>query len=217
MNHAAIGHPTRGRVLHAARLYDLGSRLFWRGGALRATLLQVAAPASGEAVLDVGCGPGTLVLELKARVGDGAVYGIDASPEMIDLARSKARQRRADVDFRVAAIEDLPFADETFHLVTSSLMLHHLPDDLKERGQAEVRRVLKPGGRFVLVDFAHQSHGPHGPGRALGHLLSILGHSHGASSVEQLEPMLRNAGFEQVESLATEHHNFVFLGALRPA
>src|SRR5919201_4214376 len=83
---------TEGRVLHAARWYDLFGTLisFGRDKAIRQQLMNIAAPAPGEKVLDVGCGTGTLALALDSRVGTGEVYGIDASPEMIEVARKKA-------------------------------------------------------------------------------------------------------------------------------
>jgi demethylmenaquinone methyltransferase/2-methoxy-6-polyprenyl-1,4-benzoquinol methylase/phosphoethanolamine N-methyltransferase len=145
---------TEGRVLHAARWYDLFGTLisFGRDKAIRQQLIDIAAPAPGEKVLDVGCGTGTLALALDSRVGTGEISGIDASPEMIEVARKKATQSGATIDFQVALIEAIPFPDATFDLVTSSLMLHHLPDDLKRQGLIEIARVLKPGG-IAIFDY----------------------------------------------------------------
>ncbi len=208
--HATADAPqTTGRVLYGARWYDLFGRVisFGRDKAIREKLIALAAPAPGEKVLDVGCGTGTLALALKSRVGTGEVHGIDASPEMIAVAREKAAKAGSDIDFQVALIEALPFPDAMFDFVTSSLMLHHLPDDLKRRGLDEIRRVLKPGGRFMAVDFVAHSHSP------LGHLLAIFGHSRGESMVDKLMPMLRDAGFSDVESIPTRHKNFAFIRA----
>jgi demethylmenaquinone methyltransferase/2-methoxy-6-polyprenyl-1,4-benzoquinol methylase/phosphoethanolamine N-methyltransferase len=210
MRHKTADAPhTAGRVLHGARWYDLFGTVisFGRDKAIRETLLELAAPAPGETVLDVGCGTGTLALALKSRVGTGEVHGIDASPEMIDVAREKAAKAGSAIDFQVALIEALPFPAATFDLVTSSLMLHHLPDDLKRTGLAEIRRVLKPGGRFMAMDFAAHSHSP------LGHLLSIFGHARGESMVDKLMPMLKDAGFSDVEGIPTRHKNFAFIRA----
>jgi ubiquinone/menaquinone biosynthesis C-methylase UbiE len=83
----------------------------------------------------------------------------------------------------------------------------HLPDDVKAKGFLEIRRVLKPGGRFMAMDFAAPSHSP------LGHLLSIFGHSHGESVVGKLVPMLEEASFSDVEDITTHHKNFAFIRA----
>jgi len=126
---------------------------------------------------------------------------------MIDVAKKKAAKAGSEIAFQVALIEALPFPAATFDLVTSSLMLHHLPDDLKRTGLAEIRRVLKPGGRFMAMDFAAHSHSP------LGHLFSIFGHSRGASMVDTLMPMLKDAGFSDVEGIPTRHKNVAFIRA----
>jgi ubiquinone/menaquinone biosynthesis C-methylase UbiE len=89
---------------------------------------DLAGLKSGDSVLDVGCGTGALAMAAKQRVGaSGKVHGIDASPEMIARARKKANKRGSDVGFRTAVVEELPFPDETFDAVLSTLMLHHLP------------------------------------------------------------------------------------------
>ena len=207
MHHKTAAPQTVGRVLHRARWYDFSGRVisFGRDKAIREKLVELAAPAPGEKVLDVGCGTGTLALALKSSVGTGEVHGIDASPEMIQVAQEKAAKAGSDIDFQVALIEAIPFPDASFDLVTSSLMLHHLPDDLKRTGLDEIRRVLKPGGRFMAMDFAAHSHSP------LGHLLSIFGHSRGESMVDELMPMLKDAGFSEVEGIPTHHKNFAFI------
>jgi ubiquinone/menaquinone biosynthesis C-methylase UbiE len=199
--------PTQGHVIHWARWYDTMTGLlpFLRG--VREKLLELAAPARGEDILDAGCGTGTLAIALKARLGAGRSSGIDASPEMIAVAKDKAARTGADVDFRIAAVEALPYPDASFDLVTSSLMLHHLPVDAKRNGLREIRRVLKPGGRFVALDFAARSHGP------LSHLLAVLGHAHGATTLDELQPLLAEAGFGEVEALPTRHRRFVFVRA----
>ena len=200
---------TAGHVIHWARWYDLFTRLVPFARRTRQTLVEVAAPAPGEDVLDVGCGTGTLAIALNSRVGAGKVWGIDPSSEMIAVAKEKAAKANSDARFEVAAIEALPFAEASFNLVTSSLMLHHLSDELKRKGLAQVRRILKPGGRLMAMDFAAQSHSP------LGHLLSVLGHPRGESTVAALTPMLKEAGFRNVEAITTRHKNIAFIRALR--
>jgi len=195
--------------IHGARWYDVFARLltFGRDKAIREKLVELAAPAPGENVLDVGCGTGTLAIAIRPRVGTGEVHGIDASPEMIEVAKEKLAKGDSGVDFRVALIEAIPFPDASFDLVTSSLMLHHLPDDLKAKGLLEIRRVLKSGGRFMAVDFAAHSHSP------VGHVLAIFGHSRGESMVLKLTPILEDAGFSEVECIRTRHKKFAFIRA----
>jgi ubiquinone/menaquinone biosynthesis C-methylase UbiE len=213
MRHKTADAPkTAGHVLHWARWYDRFGRVisFGRDKAIREKLIELAAPSPGEKVLDVGCGTGTLALALKSSVGTGEVHGIDASPEMIEVAKEKAAKAGSAIDLQVALIEAIPFPDATFDLVASSLMLHHLPDDLKRTGLDEIRRVLKPGGRFMAVDFAAHSRS------ALGHLLSIFGRSRGERMVDKLMPMLEDAGFSDAEGVPTRHKNFAFIRARKP-
>jgi len=202
MHHGTGDAPkTTGRVIRRARWYDLVSRKVSFG---RDKLIRLAAPAPGENVLDVGCGTGTLAIALTDKVAPGKVHGIDASPQMIEVAHEKSAKAGLAIDFQLALIEAIPFPDNVFDLVTSSLMLHHLPDDLKRAGLAEIRRVLKPGGRFVAMDLSTESHSP------LGHLLSILGLARGENVVDKLAPMMKDAGFEHVETIAT-HKKFAFI------
>src|SRR6266498_3879484 len=92
MHHRTAEAPeTTGRVLRRARLYDLLSRKMSFG---RDRLIHLAAPAPGENVLDVGCGTGTLAIALNSMVAPGEVHGIDASPQMIEVAK-RSRPRPA--------------------------------------------------------------------------------------------------------------------------
>lgn len=195
---------THGRVIRHAWLYDLfGTKM--SGG--RDTLIDVASPAPGEVMLDVGCGTGTLALAVAARTDGIEISGIDASAEMIAMAQRKAVKADRDVEFRVGLIEEIPVADSSVDLVTSSLMLHHLPSDLKRKGLAEVRRVLKPDGRFVAMDFARESHS------RLGHLLSVFGRGRGPAIADRLTGMITDAGFTHADVVPTRHANLVYIRA----
>jgi ubiquinone/menaquinone biosynthesis C-methylase UbiE len=172
-------------------------------------VVEMAKIKSGDTVLDVGCGPGNLTLTVKQYAGaSGSVYGIDASPEMINVARKKAKQSGADVVFDLGLIEKLPFAEATFDVVISRLVVHHLPDELKRQAFAEIFRVLKPGGVIFLADFKL----PTNP--ILAHLTSLfVGHPMMVqSSVASLSPMLSQAGFNNITSGPTRS---AFLGFVR--
>ncbi len=146
---------TRGIRIRWPRFYDALNRVHFLGREelFREQTVDLAAITTGERILDVGCGTGNLTLAAKVRAGaEGAVYGIDAAPEMVREAERKATDRGLEIHFRVGLIEKLDFPDDQFDVVLSSLMLHHLPRDLKQRGIAEIARVLKSGGRFLAAD-----------------------------------------------------------------
>ncbi len=147
---------TKGLVLHSAFLYDLLLWLlsFGKEKKMREKALRLARLSAGENVLDIGCGTGTVAIMAKRQVGQkGQGCGIDASPEMLARASKKARKIGLEVDFRNALVESTPFRDEQFDVVLSTLMLHHLPGILRRQCATEVRRVLKPGGRLLAIDF----------------------------------------------------------------
>jgi len=122
---------------------------------LRRRQIELAGVREGEAVLDVGCGPGALTVLAGLAAGrKGSAAGIDLAPRMIERARRKAKRIGLEIDFRVASVDDIPWPDGSFDLVISSMMFHHLPVRIKEAALLEIHRVLKPEGRLFLYDFA---------------------------------------------------------------
>jgi ubiquinone/menaquinone biosynthesis C-methylase UbiE len=200
---------TRGHTLHGARWYDAVVGLLFLGKERRARemTLDLAEVKRGDQVLDVGCGTGSLTIAASGRAGtNGEVHGIDAAPQMIEVARQKAERAGVDVDFQVGLIEDIPFPDDTFDLVLSSLMLHHLPHDLKREGFVEIYRVLKPGGRFLAVDFEPPT------GSWFRHLATwFIGHGMMQSNLHALGGMMEAAGFTEMEVGATPYRTLAFL------
>ncbi len=190
-------HEGHSHTIHWARRYDLMVSLLsmGRGRRLREEVTERAGIEAGHKVLDVGCGPGRLALHIAEVVGAGGrVCGIDAAEEMVELAASKAEKAGVEVDFRVASAGDLPFEDASFDRVVSTLVYHHLPDEVKVASLGEIRRVLAPGGRLVIFDFAPGS-GPL-PHRLLGALFRLFGHhhAHGHESARPLVDWMEEAG-----------------------
>jgi len=117
----------------------------------------VAELGPGGSMLDVGCGPGQLVIQAARRTSDARITGADLDPLMIDRASANARHRlppdeSARVTFTVADVAALPFPDRSFDLVVSTFSMHHWSDP--KAGLEEVYRVLKPGGRALIWDVA---------------------------------------------------------------
>jgi len=105
----------------------------------------------GMSVLDVGCGVGSIALDLAPSVAPGRIVGVDADPEQIDVARASAAARRIDnAEFAVASVYELPFADATFDAVYANAVLMYLSDRL--RALVGLRRVLRPGGIAAVSD-----------------------------------------------------------------
>ncbi|HEX2128793.1 MAG TPA: ubiquinone/menaquinone biosynthesis methyltransferase, partial [Solirubrobacterales bacterium] len=114
----------------------------------------------GDAALDVCCGTGDLAFELAKRVRrEGRVIGSDFSERMLDLAREKAADRNvSQVRFEWADALDLPYGDESFDAVTVGFGVRNLAD--LELGIEEMTRVLKPGGRLVILEITQPRRPP---------------------------------------------------------
>jgi ubiquinone/menaquinone biosynthesis C-methylase UbiE len=188
---------TKGLILDTGWRYDLMEWLFdtflFRGKLreLRQRTVELADIQPGVKVLDVGCGTGTLALEVALRVGGaGQVVGIDPGTQQIARARTKAARRNLPVQFQIGVIERLDFADQTFDVVLSTIMMHHLSDTLKRQGLAEIFRVLKPEGRLVIADFKRPEERSPQPIRF----------GAGGSRIQALAMLVQDAGFPQVET-----------------
>ena len=202
-----------GILIHSARLYDFLAQvmMFGREGEFREKIIDLARLRTGESVLDVGCGTGTLAIAAKRRVGTaGTVCGIDASPEMVARACKKAKKTGLKIDFRNEALQELPFTDAQFDVVLSTLMLHHLPRKIREDGIREIRRVMKPGGRALVVDFG-------GAERRKGFFAHFHRPRHGYVKANDVVDLLNLAGLNVIEHGAVGIRDLHFALAEAPA
>jgi ubiquinone/menaquinone biosynthesis C-methylase UbiE len=136
----------------ALPLYDPVVKLLGFEGARRA-LLDQAKIGAAHRVLDIGCGTGTLALEIKSLHPDVAVTGLDPDPKALARSRRKAVRAGLSIRFDEGFSDRLPYADASFDRVLSSFMFHHLRTEDRERTLREVARVLQDGGSFHLLDF----------------------------------------------------------------
>ena len=167
------------------------------GRSFKAVVARLAEVQPGEAVLDLGCGTGTLLQALVARQPGAGFTGIDPDRQVLAIARRRL-QRTPTVELVEGYAQDLPFPDQAFDLVISTLIFHHLPDPVKVSALGEVRRVLAPHGRFLLVDFGAP------PTRVARVVLTIGSVFDGRDNMRanlagELPEMLAAAGFDVAE------------------
>jgi demethylmenaquinone methyltransferase / 2-methoxy-6-polyprenyl-1,4-benzoquinol methylase len=139
-----------------AHRYDRANHIlsFNRDRAWRKILVQHAAPKPGERLLDLCTGTGDVAIEFAKACPEMEIVGLDLSQEMLRVAREKLAQ--LSLDHRVRLIVgnalELPFAENSFEIVSQAFGLRNLPD--RARGLKEIYRVLSPGGRALIVEFS---------------------------------------------------------------
>jgi len=134
-------------------LYDPLLKWIMREENFKRILISQANIQPEMKVLDLGCGTGTMTIMLKQGVPQAKVIGLDGDKEVLTIARSKAIQAGVDVQWEQGLAYRLPYPDNSFDRVVSSLVFHHLVSTDKVRAFQEINRVLRPGGKFHMVDF----------------------------------------------------------------
>jgi len=188
----AFGHP------FLTPLYDFMMEYAAREKLFKPKLVEQARIEKGYRVLDLGCGTATLTILIKKTQPNTEVIGLDADPQILEIAKSKVANADLDIALDYGTAIELPYPDNSFDLVFSSMVFHHLTRGNKVRALKEVFRVLRPGGELHVADLGK-------PQNALMRLpVIIIGRlEETADNVKGLLPeMFHNAGFVQVEETA---------------
>jgi ubiquinone/menaquinone biosynthesis C-methylase UbiE len=177
------------------------------GDALKLPLIEQARLEPALRVLDIGCGTGSLTLLIKRRHPAIEVVGLDPDPRALAVAKRKAERAGLGVQLDQGFSDRLPYPDAAFHRVFSSLMFHHLGRDEKAATLREVRRVLRPGGSFHLLDFGP----PHSRfARGVVHLFHRAEHLRD-NLEDRIPALLGEAGFAGPQELM---HRGTLVGSL---
>ena len=183
-------------------LYDPFVKLLG-GDRAREALLEQAAVRAGHRVLDLGCGTGTFAVRIKEAHPEADVVGLDPDAKALARATAKADRAGLAVRFDQGYADDLPYPDASFDRVFSSFMFHHLPAAEKEATLRAVRRVLKPGGAFHMLDFG-------GPESGHGFLSHFI-HTHEQlkdNAEDHVVALMKKAGFGDAKALG--HRSMIF-------
>jgi len=188
----------------ALALYDPLLRLLGADRSRR-LLIEQADLRRGDRVLEIGCGTGTLLID-AGRVAPVALTGLDPDPRALGRARRKAAAAGLSVHLDRGFADALPYRDASFDRVFSCFMFHHL-DGVDEKRQTlrEVRRVLKPDGRFQLLDFVHGSETHRGALRWLH-----AGHDVRDTTETRVLALMREAGLRNAVCLRRGTMSFLF-------
>ena len=179
-------------------LYDPLQRWAMREDRFKRHLIRQAQIKPGHGVLDLGCGTGTLTILVKQTHPQSEVVGLDGDPKVLAIARAKATKAGLETTFDLGMAFEMPYPDHSFDRVLSSLVLHHLTTENKQRALHEVYRILRPGGELHVVDFGR-------PHTAWARLISrtLQRFEEVEDNLKGLLPeMFRQAGLDQVAETA---------------
>jgi ubiquinone/menaquinone biosynthesis C-methylase UbiE len=143
--------PAAGRA-GLTRFYDVGVRVTMRERRWRPAIVEAVAERNPAVVVDVGCGTGALSIPIAARLPSARVIGVDGDPQVLDIARGKPGAEAVEWTEGLAGALHLKAGEAD--VVVTSLVLHHLPVQTKREMLSEAHRVLRPGGRLIVADWA---------------------------------------------------------------
>lgn len=186
-------------------IYDFVMQFIMREQVFKQLLVNQVNPQHGDRILDLGCGTGTLTMMIQRQQPEAGLIGFDGDEKVLEIARQKSQQGGfIKILWEKGLAFNLPYPGDSFDLVVSCLVIHHLILSDKRRTFNEVFRILKPEGSFHIADFglAHN-----GIMKIISVIMSKFEHT-----VEnfngQIPLLLEEAGFENVEE--TAHLDSIF-------
>ena len=200
------------------RLYDPVVAITSREHGFKRRVIEHARIKDGESVLDLGCGTGTLAIEVKKERPKAKVTGLDGDKAILERAKVKAKDAGVKISFQYGLSNDLPYDARSFDVVLSTLLFHHLTDEAKADTAEEVRRILRLGGRLLLADWGR----PQDPVMRTAFLSVQLldGFRNTSSNVAgRLPEFLRDAGLKRVsvvDRMRTPLGTIELISATRP-
>ena len=176
-------------------LYDFVMRWVTRESVFKPNIVKQMAIAKDFKVLDLGCGTATLTILIKKACIEAEVVGFDVDSKILAIAHSKIKKTGLNIALNLGTSLCLPYPDNSFERVASSMVLHHLTRENKIRALKEVFRVLKPSGELHVADFGKpQNIFMYFPSLIIRHL------EEASDNVKGLLPeIFEIAGFEEVE------------------
>jgi len=135
------------------RFYDPIMQWTMREHTFKRQLIWQADIKAGQPVLDLGCGTATLTIMLKGIHPEAQVVGLDGDEKALSIAKRKIAKNGLGIEFKKGLSFDLDFTDQSFDVVVSSLLFHHLNREDKLRTLREVFRILKPAGELHIADW----------------------------------------------------------------
>lgn len=152
-------------------------------------------------ILDIGCGTATLTILMQKHYPKAQMTGLDGDESILAIAQKKMKQENFAFEFVKAMSYSMPFAENTFDVATSSIMLHHLSDSDKIKTLTEAHRVLKPNGEINIADWGKASNFMM---RTLFHIIQLLdGYDTTTSNVQgRIPEFMQKAGFRDVKEVS---------------
>ncbi|WP_191567543.1 class I SAM-dependent methyltransferase [Metabacillus idriensis] len=136
------------------RFYDLLIQWGMQEKKFKTHLVKQAILLPKDTIMDLACGTGTLALLIQQSQPGVQVFGVDADPEILLIAKEKMKETQVNnITFEEGFSHSLPFSNNLFHHIFTSLFIHHLTLEMKKKTFEEVYRTLRTGGQFHIVDF----------------------------------------------------------------